>query len=550
MTQSTGDSDGTEPHARRLPSPKERRRLREAKSLSEQQVAEAVGVTRATIRNWETGRTTPRGRKREAYGKLLASLAADREARQAHGDAVAPAGERKTRQDAGEQHDAAPAPSGGATTTGGAEHYRPPALAGTGESRTSEVDPTAPRERAGEHAPGRSEVAEAPAVASSAAGAASGGASAKATLRTPETGPPPTPAPASAPALVPEERSAPLPASPSRLATAPVAERASGPGSRPARGPFPAVGPAASGTHPPPAPPDSRHRRTPTAHYPPAVPQAREPSLTAEQAFDALYARAAPDLVRQAYLLTGRRALAREAVEHAFHLAWQRWPEVAVDRHPEGWVRAAVYEYALSPWHRLRRSHRRPEPNEQASVPASADPERHPLRAALLELPPPYRRTMLLYDGLGLDLPETAAETEASTPAAANRILHARELVAARLPQLSEPAALHRELGDLVRAGVGPDVPPAPTVRDNSERRTQFWTRAAFGLTALIIGATAVTLATSPSHYDPPQAPGEAVSGVPPRGGPPSFTKAEVTLRAKLRSHPNAGPERLVPRVG
>ncbi|KKZ69060.1 helix-turn-helix domain-containing protein, partial [Streptomyces showdoensis] len=54
-----------------LPSPKERRRLREALSLSEDQVAEAMGVTRATVRSWETGRSAPRGRKREAYAKLL-----------------------------------------------------------------------------------------------------------------------------------------------------------------------------------------------------------------------------------------------------------------------------------------------------------------------------------------------------------------------------------------------------------------------------------------------------------------------------------------------
>ncbi|MCW8221098.1 helix-turn-helix transcriptional regulator, partial [Streptomyces griseolus] len=47
-----------------LPSPKERRRLREARQLTEEQVATAVGVTPATVRAWETGRTSPRGRRR------------------------------------------------------------------------------------------------------------------------------------------------------------------------------------------------------------------------------------------------------------------------------------------------------------------------------------------------------------------------------------------------------------------------------------------------------------------------------------------------------
>lgn len=36
-------------------------------------------------------------------------------------------------------------------------------------------------------------------------------------------------------------------------------------------------------------------------------------------------------------------------MERAFQLAWHRWPEVAVDRDPAGWVRATAYEYALSP---------------------------------------------------------------------------------------------------------------------------------------------------------------------------------------------------------
>ncbi|MDV9193758.1 helix-turn-helix transcriptional regulator, partial [Streptomyces sp. SR27] len=66
MSRSTADSASVT-----LPTPKERRRLREALALSEEQVAEAMGVTKATVRAWETGRSTPRGRKREAYARLL-----------------------------------------------------------------------------------------------------------------------------------------------------------------------------------------------------------------------------------------------------------------------------------------------------------------------------------------------------------------------------------------------------------------------------------------------------------------------------------------------
>lgn len=115
------------------------------------------------------------------------------------------------------------------------------------------------------------------------------------------------------------------------------------------------------------------------------------------------------DLARQTYLLTGRRTLALEAVERAFTQAWGRWPEVASDPDPVGWVRAAAYEYALSPWHRFRRAHR------HADRPP-AEPADRILLDALLALPAAHRRTVLLYDGVGLDLPDTAAETEASTP--------------------------------------------------------------------------------------------------------------------------------------
>ncbi|WP_407703597.1 RNA polymerase sigma factor [Streptomyces triticagri] len=263
--------------------------------------------------------------------------------------------------------------------------------------------------------------------------------------------------------------------------------------------------------------------------------------LTPVQAFDALYAFAAPALVRQTYLLTGRRELAKEAVERAFQLAWERWPEVAVDRDPAGWVRAAAYEYALSPWHRLRRRARQPD------VPP-AEPEDRKLLDTLMSLPVPYRRTLVLYDGVGLDLPETAAETEASTPAAASRILHAREAVAERLPELSDPGELQRRLDALSRAEKL-STPGVGAVREGSEKRARFWTRAAIAFTALIIGASALSLATSARHYEPPQAPGESVSGVPPRMGPEPLTKEDKELRKKLEAEPAHGPERILPRA-
>ncbi|MFJ8405126.1 helix-turn-helix domain-containing protein [Streptomyces microflavus] len=437
MTRSTTDEAAAPP----LPSPKERRRLREAKSLSEEQVAEAVGVTRATVRSWETGRTSPRGRKRALYAKLIAP-------------------------------DPEPVPA-----------TRPKAVR-------------------------RKERPERPAPAAEPVSVA--------------------PAPAPAPTAV------------APAAVAPTSAREPVPTGSPTPEPAPTRSPVPASASAPPVPASA----PPPPEAEPAVPR-----LSPDEAFDALYAHSAPGLVRQTYLLTGRRSLARESVERAFQLAWHRWPEVAVDRDPVGWVRAAAYEYAMSPWHRLRRVHRHPD------APPS-EPARRALFEALLDLPPAYRRTLLLYDGVGLDLPETAAETEASTPAAAGRLEVARAAVAERLPELAAAASpaeqselLQDRLGGLARAEHVPAPSPARTVRTGSEDKARLWTRAAIAFVALLIAATALTLHTAPTHYEQPVSPPERVGGVPPRGGPQKLTPQDVKLQKVLKEQLAHGPERLVPRI-
>ncbi|WKD33025.1 helix-turn-helix domain-containing protein [Streptomyces xanthophaeus] len=410
-----------------LPAPKERRRLREAAELTHDEVAAAVGVTAATIRSWESGRTAPRGRKRELYTQFLARLAAPP---QDAGPAGAP-GEAKTAR-ASEEPAADPPVPAGPTTAGTASDGRAPDAQAT-DARAAD---------------GRTEPDE-----------------------------------------LPDELPAEGPAeSPARVAVA---------------------GPA--------------------------------------EAFDALYAHAARDLARQAYLLTGRRALALEAVEKAFVQAWDRWPEVAADPDPVGWVRAIVYEYALSPWHRFRRAHRHPDK-------PPAEPADRILLDALLSLPPANRRTVLLYDGVGLDLPDTAAETEATTPTAGHRLVHAHADLADRIPELADvplekQSALLRDLFTALQPAVDLDPRPAAVVRGGGERRTRLWTRATLSLTAMIAVSTAYTLMTAPTHYEPPLAPGESVSGVPPLAGPQQLTERSRKLHDKLLADPEAGPARIAPKV-
>ncbi|MFF7651103.1 telomere-associated protein Tap [Streptomyces sp. NPDC007983] len=58
-----------------LPPPAERERLRTAHGLSQEQVAKALKVRRATVVNWESGKTEPRPPQREAYAHFLSELA-------------------------------------------------------------------------------------------------------------------------------------------------------------------------------------------------------------------------------------------------------------------------------------------------------------------------------------------------------------------------------------------------------------------------------------------------------------------------------------------
>ena len=247
----------------------------------------------------------------------------------------------------------------------------------------------------------------------------------------------------------------------------------------------------------------------------------------ATAAFDALYNQHAATLIRQAYLLTGRRRSSQRAVERAFHLAWHRWPEVAKDPDPAGWVRAAAYEYALSPWQRLRPGRRGVEKPARKAPATPADPAHRALLETVLELPAPYRRTLLLHDGVGLGLYETAAEIEASTPAAAGRLIRARDTVAERLPDLrlgAQPPVrqgeiLHARLTEL--AAAQPVDPPTPRrVRVGSERRARRTTHAALGLTVLIAVAAVFAVVGAPESHRTPKEPAATASATAGPAGP------------------------------
>ncbi|MFJ5089507.1 helix-turn-helix domain-containing protein [Streptomyces sp. NPDC088674] len=260
-----------------------------------------------------------------------------------------------------------------------------------------------------------------------------------------------------------------------------------------------------------------------------------------ETAFATLYARAAPGLLRQAYLLTSRPRVALAAVLSGFRQAWEQWPEVARDPDPEGWVRAVVHESALSPWRGFGGRGRRAAP---------ADAGQAALAGALLRLPPPHRRVVLLYEGVGLDLPETAAEVEASTPAAAHRLLHARESLTAALPELADrPEQLAVRLRAFLAEGEVPGR-PAPLSPETALADVRLSGRARTGAALTVAGllAASTLYAVATTDSTPPPPPATEVDGtLTPAPGPPH----PATTRDRPPAEgPGTGPGRLVPLGG
>jgi DNA-binding transcriptional regulator YiaG len=59
---------------RDLPAPEERRAIRQAAGLSQGELAQAIGVTRQAISNWESGVRTPQGTFLERYVTAIRTL--------------------------------------------------------------------------------------------------------------------------------------------------------------------------------------------------------------------------------------------------------------------------------------------------------------------------------------------------------------------------------------------------------------------------------------------------------------------------------------------
>ena len=128
--------------------------------------------------------------------------------------------------------------------------------------------------------------------------------------------------------------------------------------------------------------------------------------------FDDWVAARGPGLLRLAYVLTGNRADAEDAVQDALSRALPRWDHIRSVGDPDAYVRRMVVNAHTSWWRRFRK---RETPVAEAFTPGVAAPETHDERdriwRACLSLPEAQRVAVVLRFYEQLEYAEIAALT-------------------------------------------------------------------------------------------------------------------------------------------
>jgi RNA polymerase sigma-70 factor (sigma-E family) len=149
-----------------------------------------------------------------------------------------------------------------------------------------------------------------------------------------------------------------------------------------------------------------------------------ERSLTDEtQDFDSWVAARGPGLLRLAYVLTGNRADAEDAVQDALSRALPRWEHIRTVGDPDAYVRRMVVNAHTSWWRRFRR---RETPVAEAFSPGTTAGtsvhEHDRVWRACLALPEPQRVAVVLRYYEQLDYAEIAALTGVAEGSVRSRV--------------------------------------------------------------------------------------------------------------------------------
>ena len=154
--------------------------------------------------------------------------------------------------------------------------------------------------------------------------------------------------------------------------------------------------------------------------------------------FTTFYAASFPRLVGQLYAMTGDQGEAQDAVQEAFVRAWVHRARIDTDRGAEAWVRVTAWRIAASRWRRAREGARLMLLAARPDRVAGPGPDRVAFVAALRNVPPEQRRTLVLYHLVDLTVEQIAAETGVRPGTVKARLARGR---AALTPYLRETAA-------------------------------------------------------------------------------------------------------------
>jgi RNA polymerase sigma-70 factor (ECF subfamily) len=152
-----------------------------------------------------------------------------------------------------------------------------------------------------------------------------------------------------------------------------------------------------------------------------------------EAAYDAFFHSAWSRLQSQAYVLTGSQETAQDLTQEALLRAWKHWGKITGYESPETWTRRVLHNLCIQSWRKTR-------PKRFArlhEIPASAEvPAHHHLLAeAMRSLPGEQARALLLHDGLGMTVAETALELGAPEGTVKSWLSRSRKVVAARIEE-------------------------------------------------------------------------------------------------------------------
>jgi RNA polymerase sigma-70 factor (ECF subfamily) len=160
-------------------------------------------------------------------------------------------------------------------------------------------------------------------------------------------------------------------------------------------------------------------------------------TVAAEEAYDAFFRTSWARLQGQAYVLTGNLEQAQDLTQEALLRAWTHWDRITGYESAEGWTRRVLHNLCIGSW---RRTQVRPLSVVREPVPTVDVPTDHVLLAeALRQLPGAQARALLLHDGLGMTVAETAGEIGVPEGTVKSWLSRSRKIVAAHLERSQRP---------------------------------------------------------------------------------------------------------------